>query len=84
MSTLNDDKCERGDATPPALKEDKCERSDSSLPAFEEAESIGSDQDAVFGAITEGGPNYRNVHPPPPKKPKKKPQPHTNLIGCRV
>lgn len=66
MSTFNDDKCERGDATPPALKEDKCERSDSNLPAFEEAESISSDQDAVFGEITEGGPNYRNVHPPLP------------------
>lgn len=61
MATYTEDKCERGDATNPELKGDKCERTDSSLPSFEEAESIGSDQDAVFGEISEGGPNYRNV-----------------------
>ena len=65
MATYNEDKCERGDATHPELKGDKCQRTDSNLPSFEEAESVSSDQDAIFGEITEGGPNYRNVHLPP-------------------
>lgn len=48
------------------FKEDKCERGDSSVPEYEEASNVGSiheQQDDVFGEISEGGPNYRNVSP---------------------